>query len=257
MRGDCVIEERWHLEPERMIVADSGTANDIDHHSEMSPPLHGDRIFVASVTDQSAMAPTVRDVDERSEASQETAQGHSSAYLKRAFGRIDPLELRLVRGVAQHGSRPAVLRIALFVNRLGDGWVYPLLALVLAAAAGRSAIIPILAGALSGLLAHAVYPLVKRYVGRQRPFETDLTLTVSVLPLDKYSCPSGHAMTAAAVFLPWALAFPQFGPGLFAIWCLIGGVRVLLAHHYATDLLAGAALGCACGALGSLLLMAT
>ncbi|MGB9370045.1 MAG: phosphatase PAP2 family protein [Xanthobacteraceae bacterium] len=238
-----------------MIVADSRTTIDIDHHSEMSPALHGEPVFVAPATDQNAMAPEVRDIDAPPEALEATAGRRSPAYLQRVFARIDPLELRLVRGVARHGSRPAVLRLALFVNRLGDGWIYPLLALVLVAAAGRRAIIPILAATLSGLLAHAVFPFVKRYVGRQRPFETDATLTVSALPLDKYSCPSGHAMTAAAVFLPCALAFPQLGPGLFAVWCLIGGVRILLVHHYATDLLAGAALGLACGALGSLLLI--
>lgn len=195
------------------------------------------------------MAPKVRDMAESA-----PSEAKSSLHLQRVFARMDPLELRLVRRAARHGSRPAVLRLALLVNRLGDGWIYPMLALVLIAGAGRRAIMPILAATLSGLLAHAVFPFVKRYLARSRPFETDATLTVAAIPLDKYSCPSGHAMTAAAIFLPWTLAFPQLGLGLLALWCLIGWARILLAHHYASDLVAGAALGCACGAVSSLLL---
>jgi undecaprenyl-diphosphatase len=67
---------------------------------------------------------------------------------------------------------------------------------------------------------------------------------VSLLkPLDRYSCPSGHCMTAAALSLPIALVIPGFAPLLVALILLIGWARLAAAHHYPSDLILGTLMG--------------
>jgi undecaprenyl-diphosphatase len=187
---------------------------------------------------------------------QETAnERQPPLYLQRVFAQVDPFELRLLRRFALYRSRPAALKLALVVNRLGDGWIYPILALVVLAYPGWIPIKVVLTALLAAGLAHVVYPLIKTYMARPRPFEKDLTLIVAAAPLDKYSCPSGHVMTATAVFLPFALASLPLGLGLLVVWCLFAWARIVLAHHYASDLVAGVAVGAASATVSSRLLI--
>jgi undecaprenyl-diphosphatase len=176
-------------------------------------------------------------------------------YLRRLFGRLDPFELRLVRRFARHRSHTAALRTAVLINKLGDGWIYPVLALVIFIAAGRIAIKPAVAAVLAAAVAHSIYPLIKRYLARQRPFERDPSLIAGVAPLDKFSCPSGHAMTATAVFIPLLSISLPLAVGLLVVWCLLVWARLILGHHYASDVIAGIAIGAASAALSSALLI--
>lgn len=176
-------------------------------------------------------------------------------YLQRAFAQIDPFELRLVHRFARYRSRPSALRLAMFMNILGDGWIYPIVAIAILAGLGWDSVRALLTAILAVGFAHAVYPFIKRYMARPRPFEKDPTLIVAVAPIDKYSCPSGHAMTATAAFLPLALAYPPLGVALLAIWCLLAWARLILGHHYASDLIVGAGLGAASTAVSGLLLI--
>ena len=73
-------------------------------------------------------------------------------------------------------------------------------------------------------------------------------------PLDRYSFPSGHCMTFAAVLFPVSLAWPGMFAGLLALWALIAWARLASAHHYVSDVIAGTTLGIVvawpiCGAL--------
>ena len=87
--------------------------------------------------------------------------------------------------------------------------------------------------------AHIIYPLIKRYLARPRPFEKDLSLIVAAAPLDRYSCPSGHVMTATTVFLPFVSTSLPLASVLLIIWCLLAWARIILGHHYASDLIVG------------------
>lgn len=196
----------------------------------------------------------LRDRDTGFEVEEAGNERRPPPYLQRVFAQLDPFELRLIRRFVL-GPRPAVARLALFANRLGDGWLYPILALAVLACPGLIPIKVGLTALLAGCFAHMVYPLIKRYLARPRPFARDRTLITAVAPLDKYSCPSGHVMTATAVFLPLALTSLPLGLGLLVIWCLLACARIVLGHHYASDLIAGAAVGAASAALSSRLLI--
>jgi membrane-associated phospholipid phosphatase len=57
------------------------------------------------------------------------------------------------------------------------------------------------------------------------------------------SFPSGHATTAIAVWLAFALLFPRYRIGLIAVGILIALSRVVLSQHYFSDVLVGGWLG--------------
>ena len=129
------------------------------------------------------------------------------------------------------------------INHLGDGWLYVLIVLSLLAFQGLHSWHVLLPAGLAAAMAHGIYPVIKNRLARLRPFDYDPSLNLSVRVLDKYSCPSGHTMTATAVAIPLAMGLPQFLPLIIAICLVIGWARISLGHHYPSDLVFGALLG--------------
>jgi undecaprenyl-diphosphatase len=128
---------------------------------------------------------------------------------------------------------------------LGNGALYLPLAIIVIFILGWNAWPVVWPAVVSTAIAHAVYPFIKSSVARPRPFDRDPTLTPLVAPLDAYSCPSGHCMTAAAILTPLAVSYPQTALPLGALILAIGWARVATAHHYPSDLLFGTVLGAA------------
>jgi undecaprenyl-diphosphatase len=164
-------------------------------------------------------------------------------YLRLVFNRVDPLELVIVRRQAMLASGRFMSRVINGMTALGNGWIYPIFAIFLVAIFGRRALRPALLAVCSSAIAHLTYPTIKFYIARPRPTAKDRTLVSAHLPLDRYSCPSGHAMTATAVFVPLGVAYPILGPCLLIVWIMLVWPRLLLAHHYPSDLIIGAAFG--------------
>ena len=174
-------------------------------------------------------------------------------YLGRVFDRLDLLELPVVRRQVVWRSSPLVFWLATAANKLGDGWVYAALAILLLIVSGRTAWPSALLACESVAIAHLLYPLIKLYVARPRPTSRDQGLSL-VRPLDRYSFPSGHVMTATAAFLPIAAAYPLLGVALLGIWAMLAWARLILAHHYPSDLISGTALGAAAAGAAAVLL---
>lgn len=166
--------------------------------------------------------------------------------LRHLFRRLDAQEARLVRIFVTKSMRhPKLLRTHIFLNLMGNGWLYLCLVVLVLLLKGWQAWRFLLAGSVSVIIAHSFYPWIKGHLARQRPYDFDPTLGATIKALDQYSCPSGHCMTAAAVGVPLAIAFPSMLPAVVAIWLLIAWSRISLGHHYLTDLLAGAIIGAA------------
>lgn len=144
-------------------------------------------------------------------------------------------------------SRSAKWRIgrasAFAISKLGNGWLYPLLALMIFEHLGGKAVRVIIAAGLNAGLLHCLYPAIKRYFGRPRPFRTDASLASLFGVLDEHSFPSGHAMTLAGVLVPIVLAWPDCFGAAAALLVLMGWARIASGHHYPTDICAGAAFG--------------
>jgi undecaprenyl-diphosphatase len=152
-------------------------------------------------------------------------------------------EIGLVRRVVRKSQTPCLRNTSLLVNRLGDGWLYVLIALSLLAFQGLHSWHVLLSAGVAAAMAHSIYPVIKNRVARVRPCDYDPSLNLSIRVLDKYSCPSGHIMTATAVAIPLATGLPHLLPFAIVICLVIGWARISLGHHYPSDLALGALLG--------------
>lgn len=97
--------------------------------------------------------------------------------------------------------------------------------------------------ALSGLTAN----VLKRVIGRARPqfFEEQGIFSFSPFANSAAyeSFPSGHATTAAALFVALGFLVPQMRVPLLIAGIWIGLARVIVGAHYPSDVIAGLALG--------------
>ncbi|RBP14273.1 undecaprenyl-diphosphatase [Roseiarcus fermentans] len=145
--------------------------------------------------------------------------------------------------VCARTARPALARgLAIAFSRAGNGGLYPVLAVTLLLAFGTQARAVVLLAAINIVLMHSVYPTIKRMAARARPFRSYTDLKPLLATLDEHSFPSGHVMTLTAALVPIALALPETLPLALGGWLAMAWARVASAHHYPSDILAGAAL---------------
>jgi undecaprenyl-diphosphatase len=161
------------------------------------------------------------------------------------FPGLDHYEIGFVRANTALARNPALRILSVLINHIGNGWIIPLVVVVLLYKLGYGAV-PVLGIALLCVgIAHIVYPVLKRALARPRPIDIDNGLESLLPPLDRYSCPSGHSMTAMALFIPIVLTVPNSILTCSVAWTLIAWARLVTAHHYASDLLLGGLLGAA------------
>ena len=157
--------------------------------------------------------------------------------------RLATWEMAFVRQHVAAARTPGVKTIALVLNHLGNGWLYPLLAGLLWWAHPEVFGAIAAPGGAAAIASHAVYPWIKRAVARDRPCQKDPALPSLLRVLDRYSFPSGHCMTITAVAIPVCAALPQLTAPAALACALVAWARVAAAHHYPTDIVAGIALG--------------
>ncbi len=177
------------------------------------------------------------------------AHAHRASFAhggwRMALAYADAAELRIVRRLASTTRFPAVRSITLAVNTLGNGWIYPPIAVALLLSGLPNARAVAVAALLATLAAHMLYALLKRGIARRRPFERDPALRPLARVLDRYSFPSGHCMTLTAVLLPIMHARPALWPFAAGALGVLAWCRLASAHHYPSDVLAGACVGAA------------
>jgi undecaprenyl-diphosphatase len=143
-------------------------------------------------------------------------------------------------------AEPRPLRyLAIGVSKLGNGWIYLILPLLIFLAPGRNGWPVILLAALNAALLHMLYPIIKRRFRRKRPFHVDASLPSLLKTLDDHSFPSGHAMTITGVLAPIVIAWPAMTVSAVVIVVSMGWSRIATAHHYPTDVIAGVSLALA------------
>ncbi|MBL0374122.1 phosphatase PAP2 family protein [Rhizobium sp. KVB221] len=96
-------------------------------------------------------------------------------------------------------------------------------------------------------LAALIVNIIKRLIGRPRPFMADDHGIFSFNPLarnfDFESFPSGHATTNGAFFMALALLFPRFRWPLLVIGVCFALTRVFIGVHFPSDVTAGFGFG--------------
>lgn len=168
------------------------------------------------------------------------------------FERVDPIEAEVVRMfLAREHSAIAAARA---FDEAGKGILYPIFAAVALLVGGGGAFRLILACAISSALSLAIYPLLKELVQRERPIAFDSELETGIAPMDRFSWPSGHSITAIAFLVPFVIAGNPLAALIAPFAFLVLWSRVALGHHYPSDVIGGAVLGAVIAAPVALLL---
>ncbi|HTP89167.1 MAG TPA: phosphatase PAP2 family protein [Bryobacteraceae bacterium] len=140
-------------------------------------------------------------------------------------------------------------------TRLGDGWIWYAVGVIILLFGGHERVHAFAAGAAASMLSIGFFQALKRMIGRKRPCEIEPHCWATVMPPDEFSFPSGHTMTAFAVTVAIALFFPSLSAALLFFAFSIAVSRVVLGMHFVSDVIAGMLLGAGLG-LGSYLLFA-
>jgi len=166
---------------------------------------------------------------------------------KAVWNQIQSNDHRLMRRVHRWRA-PRWFRIFMIVTtRMGDGWLWYALGLILLLYGGDHRFVAIGAGTSAATVGIFLFRTIKRCNRRQRPCEIEPHCWASILPPDKYSFPSGHSITAFAVALSIGLFYPDLQGPLLAVAFLIASSRIILGMHFLSDVLAGSVIGAALG----------
>lgn len=130
-------------------------------------------------------------------------------------------------------------------TRLGDGWLWCSLGIILVAFGGSFGCETACSAAAAAGAGIVFFQVVKRVSGRKRPCALERHCWAAILPPDQFSFPSGHTITAFAVAISVGLRYPDLLA--FLIFCAlsIATSRIILGMHFLSDVVAG----CAAGAL--------
>ena len=162
---------------------------------------------------------------------------------KAVWNQIQSNDHRLMRRVHRWRA-PRWFRIAMIVaTRGGDGWLWYAFGVILLLAGGEHRFAAIGAAATSAVAGIFIFRALKHTSRRKRPCEIEPHCWASILPPDKYSFPSGHAITAFAVAVSVGLFYPYLQPCLILAAVLIAASRIALGMHFLSDVVAGITLG--------------
>lgn len=160
---------------------------------------------------------------------------------------LQAADLEAVRILSRTAHSSVGRLCAIGISKLGNGWIYILLAALIFAHWGLAGYKVILFATANAFVTHCLYPLIKRRYRRRRPFIVDPELASLLATLDEHSFPSGHTMTLSAVLVPIVMLWPSLViPAVLMVVC-VAWSRIATAHHYPSDVLAGAFLGVCLG----------
>lgn len=170
------------------------------------------------------------------------------------FQKMASLDERFSRYLYSHRLSARADRLLKLYTRLGDGYVWALIVLLILIADGPKFLALVLFQVLPSLaVSLGLYWIVKLSAKRKRPFDAIPEFKALVPPLDRYSFPSGHTMNNLAIAMTVLLSVPAAGLVMIGLPLTWGFLRVYFGVHWLSDVVGGFLLGVASFALGHLL----
>jgi undecaprenyl-diphosphatase len=158
--------------------------------------------------------------------------------------RIVDFDIAFLRALASLSLPRAVTLPLMLLVRIGDGWIWFLIAFYLWKSLPmvklQTAVFHCLLAITISLI---LYWPIKLLAKRARPHNSGLGITPMVPPLDKYSFPSGHTMNNLAVALTVSIYMPHLFIPALLIPIAMGMLRILFGVHFFSDITGGAVLG--------------
>lgn len=174
--------------------------------------------------------------------------------MPRVLRYISARDHRLMRRV-HNWSAPQWVRLWMIcATRGGDGWLWYGVLAAVGLFGGDQRFPAIAAASLATGIGIVLFLWLKRFTGRRRPCAIEPHCWSTLLPPDHFSFPSGHTITAFAMATSISAFYPPLAPILYFGAGSIAVSRVVLGMHFASDVVAGAAIGALLGMTASGLL---
>jgi undecaprenyl-diphosphatase len=163
------------------------------------------------------------------------------------WGYIDNRDRRVMRRM-QRWRAPRWIRFwMIYATRLGDGWVWYSLGLMLLAFGGSNRFAALGSGGLAAVASIFLFRGLKNMSRRKRPCQIEPHCWAKILPPDQFSFPSGHSITAFAIAVAVGAFYPHLQAPLYFLATSIAISRVVLGMHFLSDIVAGSAFGALLG----------
>ena len=160
---------------------------------------------------------------------------------------IESRDFRLMRRLNRWRAPRWIRYWMLSATRLGDGWLWYSLGMILLLFGGSSRYEAVGAAALAAVAGIFLFRALKKMSRRKRPCQLEPHCWSKILPPDQFSFPSGHAMTAFSTALVVSAYYPNLEWPLYFIAASISISRIVLGMHFLSDVLVGALLGTGLG----------
>jgi undecaprenyl-diphosphatase len=173
------------------------------------------------------------------------------AVARSLWERIERRDRRVMRRMNRWRAPRWIRLWMIAATRMGDGWIWYGLGLMLLAFGGPQRFSAVGSAGLAAISGIFVFKALKRLSQRPRPCNIEPHCWAKILPPDQFSFPSGHTMTAFSIALVLSYFYHGVEVPLYLVAASIAISRVVLGMHFVSDVLAGVVLGVAlgCGAL--------
>ena len=168
-------------------------------------------------------------------------------FAKSVRGFLEYNDMRLMRRVHRWRAPRWLRRWILLVTRMGDGWVWYALGIIILFVGGENRFLAVGSGMSAALAGVLVFRQLKLVSKRPRPYQVEPHCWAMITPQDRFSFPSGHSMTAFSVMVSVGHFYPDLLLPLLVLALSIAASRIILGMHYLTDVVAGAAIGIGLG----------
>ena len=171
------------------------------------------------------------------------------AVTRALWGYIEQRDLRLMRRLHRWRPPRTIRVLMVMMSRLGNGWIWYSLGIFILLDGGYGRYRAFFAGLVAALACILLFQLVKPLSRRRRPCEIEPHCWAVISPPDRFSFPSGHAMTSFAIAVAVGSFYPEYQPYLLAVAALIAVSRIIVGMHFLTDIVVGASIGALIGYL--------